>query len=52
MNLNSRWKLMDGVERSFGDRVTKITICELVDVPNHYIIRLVFRVYELLLGLI
>ena len=39
-------ELIGRIERYFGDRVTEITICELVDVPNHYILRLVFRVYD------
>ena len=30
-------ELIGRIERYFGDRVTEITICELVDVPNHYI---------------
>ena len=39
-------ELIRRIERSFGDRVTEITICELVDVPNHYILRLIFRAYD------
>ena len=39
-------EVIERIQRSFGDRVTEITICELVDVPNHYILRLVFRVYD------
>ena len=39
-------ELIGRVERYFGDRVTEITICELVDVPNHYILRLIFRAYD------
>ena len=34
------------IERYFGDRASEVTICELVDVPNHYILRLVFRAYD------
>jgi hypothetical protein len=39
-------ELIGRVERYFGDRVTEIIICELVDAPNHYILRLVFRAYD------
>lgn len=39
-------EVIERIQRSFGDRVTEITICELVDVSNHYILRLVFRAYD------
>ena len=34
------------IERYFGDRASELTICEFVDVPNHRILRLVFRAYD------
>ena len=39
-------ELIRRIERSFGDRASEVTICELVDVPNHYILRLIFRAYD------
>ena len=39
-------EVIERIQRSFGERATEITICELVDVPNHYILRLVFRAYD------
>ncbi|WP_308686880.1 hypothetical protein [Streptococcus intermedius] len=39
-------EVIERIQRSFGDRATEISICELVDVPNHYILRLVFRAYD------
>lgn len=39
-------EVIERIQRFFGDRATDVTICELVDVPNHYILRLIFRAYD------
>ena len=39
-------ELIGRIERYFGDRASELTICEFVDVPNHRILRLVFRAYD------
>ena len=39
-------ELIRRIERYFGDKASEVTICEFVDVPNHYILRLIFRAYD------
>lgn len=39
-------ELIGRIERYFGDKASEVTICEFVDVPNHYILRLIFRAYD------
>ena len=39
-------ELIGRIERYFGDRASELTISEFVDVPNHRILRLIFRAYD------